>query len=173
MRKFRCGIIFYVGGRGAARAAVCGRFPAPPPSPSKLSESHFTLPPIPITSDLKGPEAVVLDTSQPGFLPGQGVCHGPPRRRPVLMGPDTVRQPSLLLSERADASDGNPQSLDPVPETLAQLGPGDSDQAGSSRRRFGLAAGSQRSFAQTQSEKRQRSARIGVSIHTNKATGLS
>ena len=41
----------------------------PAPLPSKLIESHSTLPPIRITSDLKGPEAVVIDTSQPGFLP--------------------------------------------------------------------------------------------------------
>jgi hypothetical protein len=52
--------------------------PAPPPS--KLIESHFTRPPIRITSDLKRPEAVVIETSQPDFLtvaPGQGVCRGP------------------------------------------------------------------------------------------------
>ena len=41
----------------------------PAPLPSKLIESHSTLPPIRITSELKGPEAVVIDTSQPDFLP--------------------------------------------------------------------------------------------------------
>ena len=52
----------------------------PAPLPSKLIVSHSTLPPIRITSELKGPEAVVIDTSQPGFLPdapGQGDCRGP------------------------------------------------------------------------------------------------
>jgi hypothetical protein len=41
----------------------------PAPLPSKLIESHSTLPPIRITSELKGPEKVVIDTSQSDFLP--------------------------------------------------------------------------------------------------------
>ena len=52
----------------------------PAPLPSKLIESHSTLPPIRITSDLKGPEAVVIDTSQPdipAYAPGQGDCRCP------------------------------------------------------------------------------------------------
>ena len=155
--------------------------PAPPPS--KLIESHFTLPPIRITSDLKGPEAVVIETSQPDFLPvlpGKefAVAPSPPPSSDVA---DAVRQPPTSLSEQADASDGNPAISPRVRETLAQLGPGVSDQAGSSRRRFGLASKSQRSFAQTRSEKRQRSARHrSFDTHdtffyplTNKATGQS
>ena len=133
--------------------------PAPPPS--KLIESHFTLPPIRITSELKGPEAVVIDTSQPDFLPmlpGKeiAVAPSPPLSSDVA---DAVRQPPASLSEQADASDGNPAISTRVRETLAQLGPGASDQAGSSRRRLGLASESQRNFAQTRSEKRRRSAR--------------
>jgi hypothetical protein len=52
----------------------------PAPLPSKLIESHSTLPPIRITSELKGPEAVVIDTSQvrlPAYAPGQGGHRGP------------------------------------------------------------------------------------------------
>ena len=110
--------------------------PAPPPS--KLIESHSTLPPIRITSDLKGPEAVVIDTSQPDFLPvlpGKEIAAAP---SPPLSSDvaDAVRQPPASLSEQADASDGNPAISPRVRETLAQLGPGVSDQAGSSRRRF-------------------------------------
>ena len=41
--------------------------PAPPPS--KLIVSHSTLPSIRITSELKRPEAVVIDTTRPGYPP--------------------------------------------------------------------------------------------------------
>jgi hypothetical protein len=133
--------------------------PAPPPS--KLIESHFTRPPIRITSDLKRPEAVVIETSQPDFLPALpgkefAVAPSPAPSSDVA---DAVRQPPTSLSQQADASDGNPAISPRVRETLAQLGPGASDQAGPSRRRFGLASESQRSFAQTRPEKLQRSAR--------------
>ena len=133
----------------------------PAPLPSKLIESHSTLPPIRITSELKGPEAVVIDTSQPDFLPMLpdkeiAAAPSPPLSSDVA---DAVRQPPPSLSEQADASDGSPAISTHVRETLAQLGPGVSDQAGSSRRRFGLASEPQRNFAQTRSEKRRRSAR--------------
>ena len=61
----------------------------PAPLPSKLIESHSTLPPIRIISDLKGPEAVVIDTSQPGFLPmlPDKEIAAAPRRRSALMSP--------------------------------------------------------------------------------------
>jgi hypothetical protein len=133
----------------------------PTPLPSKLIESHSTLPPIRITSALKGPEAVVIDTNQPSFLPMLANNEIAAAPSPSLSSDeaDAGRQPPLSLSERADASDGNPAISTRVRETLAQLGRGASDQAGSSRRRFGLAPESQRIFAQTRSEKRQRSAR--------------
>jgi hypothetical protein len=133
--------------------------PAPPPS--KLIESHFTRPPIRIISNLKGPEAVVIETSQPDFLPALpgkefAVAPSPPPSSDVA---DAVRQPPTSLSQQADASDGNPAISPRVRETLAQLVPGASDQAGSSRRQFGLGLESPRNFAQIQSEKRRRSAR--------------
>jgi hypothetical protein len=37
--------------------------------PSRLMDSHSALPPIRIHSELKGPEAVVIDTSGFGLLP--------------------------------------------------------------------------------------------------------
>jgi hypothetical protein len=128
------------------------------PPPSKLIESHSTLPPIRITSDRKGPDAVVIDTSQPGFppmLPDQEIAAAP---SPSLSSDvaDAARQPPASLSEQAYASDGSPAISTRVRETLAQLGPGASPQAGSSRR---LASNPQHNFAQTRSEKRQRSAR--------------
>ena len=132
----------------------------PAPLPNKLIESQSTLPPIRITSELKGPEAVVIDTSQLGFmpmLPDKEVAAAP--SPPLSSDVADARQPPASLSEQADASDGSPAISTRVRETLAQLGPGVSDQAGSSRRRVGLASEPQRNFAQTRSEKRQRSAR--------------
>jgi hypothetical protein len=69
---------------------------------------------------------------------------------------DAVRQPSALLSEQSDASDGSPAIPTRIRETLAQLGPAVSDQAGSSPRPAGLASEPRRNFAPTRSEKRRR-----------------
>src|SRR5258705_7926175 len=107
----------------------------PAPLPSKLIESHSTLPPIRITSDLKGPEAVVIDTSQPGFLPMLpdkeiAAAPSPPLSSDVA---DAVRQSPLSSSDQAEESDGSPAISTHARETLAQLGPEVSDQAGSSR----------------------------------------
>jgi hypothetical protein len=133
----------------------------PAPLPSKLFETHSTLPPIRITSELKGPEAVVIDTSQPDFLPMLPVKEIAAAPSQLLSSDvaDAVRQPPLSLSEQADGSDGMPAIPTHVRETLAQLGPGVSDRAGSSRRRVGLAQEPRRNFAQTRSEKRRRPAR--------------
>jgi hypothetical protein len=140
-------------------SAADSLLPALPPS--KLIESHFTRPPIRITSDLKRPEAVVIETSQPDFLPAL-----PGKEFAVAPSPlpssdvaDAVRQPPLSLFERADARDWNPALSTRVRGTLPQLGPGASDQAGSSRRQFGLGSESPPSSTQTQFEKWQRSAR--------------
>ena len=131
--------------------------PAPPPS--KLVESHSTLRPIRITSERKGPEAVVIDTSQFGFLPMLpdneiAAAPSPPLSSEVA---DAVRRPPASFSEQADARDGSPPIPTHVRETLAQLGPGVSDQA-DSRRRGRLASTPQRNLAQTRSEKRRQSA---------------
>jgi hypothetical protein len=133
----------------------------PAPLPSKLIESHSTLPPIRITSELKRPEAVVIDTSQLGFppmLPDKEIAAAP---SPPLSSDvaDAARHSPASLSKQADASDGSSAIPTHLRETLAQLGPGASDQAGSSGRQFGLASKSQRNPAQTRSEKRRRSAR--------------
>ena len=114
----------------------------PAPLPSKLIESHSALPPIRITSELKGPEAVVIDTSQPGFLPMLpdkeiAAAPSPPLSSDVA---DAVRQPPASLSEQADASDESPAISTHVRETLAQLASGVPDQAVSSRRRGRLAS---------------------------------
>jgi hypothetical protein len=133
----------------------------PAPLPSKLVESHSTLPPIRITSERKGPEAVVIDTSQPGFLPMLADKEIAAAPSPPLSSDeaDAGRQPPLSLSERADANDGNPAISTRVRETLAQLSPVVSDHAGLSRKRVGLGSEPQRNFPQTRSEERRRSAR--------------
>jgi hypothetical protein len=96
----------------------------PAPLPSRLIESHSTLPPIRITSELKGPEAVVIDTSQPGFLPmlpdKEIAVPSPPLSSDVA---DAVRQSPVSSSEQADGSDGSPAISTHVREMLAQLGP--------------------------------------------------
>jgi hypothetical protein len=124
---------------------------------NKLIESHSTLPPIRITSDLKGPEAVVIDTSQPSFLPmfpdnEIAAAPSPPLSSGVA---DAARQSPASLSAQADASDESPAISIHVRETLAQLASGVPDQAVSSR----FASKPQRNLAQTRSEKRRRSAR--------------
>jgi hypothetical protein len=129
--------------------------------PSKLMESHSTLPPIRITSDLKGPEAVVIDTSQPGFPPIPldkeiAAAPSPPLSSDLA---DAVRQPPASLPEQTDAIDESPAISTHVRETLAQLASGVPDQAVSSRRRGRLASKPQRNLGQTRSEKRRRSAR--------------
>jgi hypothetical protein len=134
----------------------------PAPLPSNLIEYHSTLPPIRITSERKGPEAVVIDTSQLGFLPmlpDKEIAAAPSPSLSSHVADAAPPQPPASLSEQADASDGNSAIPTHVRETLAQLGPEVSDQAGSSGSQFGLASKSQRNFAQTPSEKRRRSAR--------------
>ena len=133
----------------------------PAPMPSKLIESHSTLPRIRITSELKGPEKIVIDTSQRDFLPTLpdkeiAAAPWPPLSSDVA---DAARQPPASLSEQADASDGSPAVSTHVRETLAQLASGVPDQAVSSRRRGRLASKPQRNLAQTRPEKRRRSAR--------------
>ncbi|WP_342711838.1 hypothetical protein AAFG13_09360 [Bradyrhizobium sp. B124] len=140
----------------------------PAPAPNKLIESHSTLPPIRIASELKGPEAVIIDTSQPGFpriLPDREIVAVPsPLTSDVA---DAVRQPPALLSEQADAGDGSPAIPTHVRETLAQLDPAVSDQADSGTRPVGHASEPQRNFAQTRSGKRRRPGR-----HSNFDTTL-
>jgi hypothetical protein len=131
------------------------------PLPSKLIASHSAHPPIRITSELKGPEAVVIDTRQPGFLPmlpDEEIAAAP---SPLLSSDvaDAVRPPPAALSEQADASDESPAISTHVRETLAQLAAGVPYQAASSRKRGRLASKRQRNLAQMRSEKRRQSAR--------------
>ena len=140
------GYFLWVGGALLVLLFAADSLPAP--LPSKLIEPHSTLPPIRITSELKGPEAVVIDTSRPGFLPllpDKEIAAAPSQLLSYDVA-DAVRQPPLSLPEQADRSDGSPAIPTHVRETLAQLGPGVSDRAGPSRRRVGLARGTTAQF---------------------------
>jgi hypothetical protein len=131
----------------------------PAPLPSKLIVSHSTLPPIRITSELKGPEVVVIYTSQPSFLPilpDREIAAAPAPLSSDIA--DAVPQPPASSSEQADASDESPAISTHVRETLAQLASGVPYQAVSSRKRGRLASKRQR-LAQIRSEKRRQSAR--------------
>jgi hypothetical protein len=154
------GYFLWVG--GALLALLFAAEPLlPAPLPSKLIVSHSTLPPIRITSELKGPEAVVIDTSQPGFLPvllDKEIAAAPSQLLSSDLA-DAVRQPPPTLSERVDGSEGSLAISTHVRETLAQLDPEVPKQAGSGKRRSGLVSKPQRNFTQTRFEKRRRSAR--------------
>ncbi len=124
----------------------------PAPLSSRLTESHSALPPIRIHSELKGPEAVVIDTSRFGLLP-------------MLPENESAAAPSQLPgSEIADAavrvSDSSPAPTTDthLRESLAQLQPAVHDQAGRGRRPRDVTA-RQRKLTQARPEKRRRSAR--------------
>jgi hypothetical protein len=145
----------------------------PESPPNKLIESHSTLPPIRIASELKGPEAVIIDTSQPGFPPIL-----PDRETPVPSPltsdvADAARQPPASITEQADASDGSPAIPPQVRETLAQLDPGVSDQADLSTRAVELALEPRRNFAQTRSGKRRRPGRQSFDTTLERCASLS
>jgi hypothetical protein len=103
------GYFLWVGGAMLVLLFAAGSL-LPAPLPSKLIESHSTLPLIRITSERKGPEAVVIDTSRPDFLPTLpdeeiAAAPSPPLSSDVA---DAARQPPASLSEQADASDWSP-----------------------------------------------------------------
>jgi hypothetical protein len=131
----------------------------PAPLPSKLIVSHATHPPIRITSELKGPEAVVIDTSYPGFvpfLPDREIAAAPAPLSSDMA--DAVPQPPPSSSEQVDASDESPAISTHIRETLAQLASGVPYPAVSSGRRGRLASKRKRHLAQIRSEKRRQSA---------------
>lgn len=124
----------------------------PAPLPSLRTDSHSAHPPIRIHSELKGPEAVVIDTSRSGLLP-------------TLPENESAAAASQLPgSEIADAavdvSDSGPAATTDMHlrESLAQLQPAGHDQAGRGNRPRDVTAG-QRKLTQARSAKRPRSAR--------------
>jgi hypothetical protein len=131
----------------------------PAPSSSRLSDSHSALPSIRIHSQLKGPEAVVIDTSEFG-------------RPPTLPQNGDVAAPSQLPdAEMADAVDAgrNPPTSTMnthLLDSLAQLQPDRIDQPDRSKKQHEITM-RQRKFTRARSGKLQRSAR-----HQSFATSL-
>jgi len=124
----------------------------PAPLPSRLSDSHSTLPPIRIHSELKGPDAVIIDTS------GFGLLSMPP-------GHDIAETPSQLPEPEAASAAMDVIHSSPAPatdlrlrESLARLQPPVHDQASGGTRPRDVAA-RQRKLAQARPGKRRRSAR--------------
>jgi len=123
----------------------------PAPLPSRLTDSHSVLPPIRIHTELKGPEAVIIDTGGFGLLP---------------MPPEhdiAVASPQLLEPEVANAAMGVGDSS-PAPttdlrlrESLARLESHVHDQANRATRPRDVAA-RQRKLAQARPRKMRRSA---------------
>ncbi len=133
--------------------------------PSRLMESHSAIPPIRIHSELKAPEAVVIDTNRPVLTP-------------MPQDQENVAAPwQLQSSDVADAAQqpGSPpigvsrnspttSTTSRFHESLAQLGPAVADQAGPSRRRGEVTSEPQRRYAHMRSGKRRRSPGIRTSI---------
>jgi hypothetical protein len=130
----------------------------PAPLPGQLTDSHSALPPIRIHSDVKRPEAVIIDTSRFGL-------------RPTVAAHDVAEAPSQLAeTEVADAAvgvtDNSPAATTDLRlrESLAQLQPAVHDQAVRDARRGDISAG-QRELAQARPGKRRQSAQ-----HSDKAS---
>jgi hypothetical protein len=116
--------------------------PAPPPS--RVTHSHSALPPIRIHSQLKGPEAVVIDTRGPGLRPRlaeQAIAEAPSQPPETEVADAKVRSPAppadlRLRESRAQLQSadqagrgGTPHELTAQPHRPARARPGE-------RRRF-------------------------------------
>jgi hypothetical protein len=123
----------------------------PAPLPSRLADSHAASPPIRIHSELKGPEAVIIDTSGFGL-------------RPTAAEHDIAEAPSQLpetgvVDATVDVSNSGPAPTSDLRlrESLAQLQPAIHDQAGRGKRPHEIAA-HPRKLAQARPGERLRSA---------------
>lgn len=102
----------------------------PAPAPSPLTDSHSALPPIRIHSDIKGPEAVLIDTS------GFGLRARPPEHD---IAPEA---PSRLPETHLEVSDGSPMQATDLHlwQSLAQSQPDVHDHEGETASRGEIAA---------------------------------
>jgi hypothetical protein len=132
----------------------------PAPLPSRLTDSHSSLPPIRINSELKGPKAVVIDASGFGLRPMLPEDEGAvaPSQLPRSDVADAAKRPGS--PEAGDGGEISPAKLTDthLRESLAQLQPAVPDRAGRGRRPREITA-RQRKLAQMRSGKQRRSAR--------------
>lgn len=128
----------------------------PAPLPSQLTDSHSMLPPIRIHSELKGPDAVVIDTRGFGLLPMRP-------KHDIAVAPSQLPGPEVAdTAVDVGASKAAPLIDTNLRESPAQLQPPVHDQASGAARPRDVAA-PQRQLAQARSGKRRRSPGIRVS----------
>jgi hypothetical protein len=102
------------------------------PVPNGSINSHSELPGIRIHSELKGPEAVVIDTNQPTIPPlpakHQGAAAPQSLPSPESHVDNTYEEPVLPVLKQVDADDSRPaMSAEPAPnvrDQFEQLVPG-------------------------------------------------
>ncbi|MET3334931.1 hypothetical protein ABIF61_003455 [Bradyrhizobium japonicum] len=124
----------------------------PAPLPSRLTDSHSALPPIRIHTELKGPEAVIIDTIGFGLLPM-------PPEHDIAVAPSQLLEPEVA-NAAVIISDSSPAPTTDLRlrESLARLQSPVHDQASKATRPRDVAA-RQRTLAQARPGKRRRSAR--------------
>lgn len=149
------GYFFSVGG-ALLLLLFAANWVMPAPSPSQ-PESQSTLPRIRIHSDVKGPEAVVIDTNRPlPVLVGNAI---PTPDQEPASPIDAAEPPGSHNPADAGASD---RSTAPIPshvrESWAKLGPPVADQATADSDRGRIAPAEQRRRTPSRSAKRRRSA---------------
>ncbi len=131
----------------------------PAPSPGQ-PESQTTLPRIRIHSDVKGPEAVVIDTNQPPPVLAGNVIATPFQQSAGTELIDGAEPPGAPEPIDGGASD---RSTAPIPsrlrESWAKLGPTPGDQATTGSDRGEVRPEAQRRRTPSRSAKRRRSAR--------------
>lgn len=132
----------------------------PAPLPVRFDESHSVHPPIRILSEMKRPEAVLIDTSRPAPTPT------PPDEIALTTSEPSssdaaklAQQPRSSASERVDERESSlvtsPQPLSHARESLAQLEPIVRDQTRPGKKRHVTKSETQRRFAQIRSWRRQ------------------
>lgn len=124
----------------------------PAPLPNRLIDQHSALPQIRIHSELKGPEAVIIDTGRFGAVPM-------PPEHDIGMAPSQLAGPEVATAA-ASVRDGSPAPTADLRfrESLAQLQSPVRDQASEATRSRDVAA-RQRTLAQAHAGKRRRPTR--------------
>jgi hypothetical protein len=124
----------------------------PAPLPNQLIDSHSALPPIRIHTELKGPEAVIIDTGRFGPVPM-------PPEHDIGMAPSQLAEPEFATAA-VSVSDSSPAPTADLlfRESLARLQSPVHDQASEATRSRDVAA-RQRKLARTHPGKRRRPTR--------------
>jgi len=123
----------------------------PAPSPSRLTDSHSALPPIRIHTELKGPEAVIIDTSGFGLLPM-------PPEHDIAVAPSQLLEPEVANAAMGVGDSSQAPTTDlRLRESLARLQSPVHVQASGATRPRDVAA-RQRKLAQAPPRRLRRSA---------------